>query len=421
MLRIPSMQPALFLGVVCWLAFVLPEDRLSADTIINGGNIINQTWTTTGSPYIVQGDVTIPSGAFLTINAGVTVRFTSTDGLATGVDTSRVELTVKGTLSVNGTSANPVTFEAQSGTAAGTWYGILVNATASNASLSYAVIRHAFYGIRNDAPGTVLQLTQPTVHLSTYGLSLNAGNVTLSSVRLFNNSYGLYVGPSVSLTLNASRIYSNSIYGIWVQNATSPSITLSNSLIYSNTSHGIAIQQTTTDSPTIRMVNCTIHGNGSRGVDVFASGITVPVVNVTNCIVSSNLTGVQRSGTAVASITYSDVWNNSSGNYSSVAAGTGCISVNPLYLDADGADNLAGTADDDFHLASNSPCIDAGLNAAAVGSGDFAGNPRFVARRGGTISASFSGDSACTSPCRICSTTLCKRPHRGSPVGERSA
>ena len=110
-----------FLAVlVCALG--LPRAARAATTIA-GGNIINQTWTTGGSPYIVQGDITVPNGAFLTIEAGVTVQFASSDGQASGQDTGRVELTVQGTLSVNGTAANPVQFQAQSGSSANTWYG----------------------------------------------------------------------------------------------------------------------------------------------------------------------------------------------------------------------------------------------------------------------------------------------------------
>ena len=69
----------------------------SAQTTIAGGNIINQTWTTAGSPYTVQGDIIVPAGAFLTIESGVEVRFATTDALAANTDTARVELIVRGT------------------------------------------------------------------------------------------------------------------------------------------------------------------------------------------------------------------------------------------------------------------------------------------------------------------------------------
>lgn len=42
------------------------------------------------------------------------------------------------------------------------------------------------------------------------------------------------------------------------------------------------------------------------------------------------------------------------------AVGIGNISTNPMFVDANGADNLYGSADDDLHLLSDSPCINAG-------------------------------------------------------------
>jgi len=57
-----------------------------------------------------------------------------------------------------------------------------------------------------------------------------------------------------------------------------------------------------------------------------------------------------------------------------------CIFVDPQFVDADGADNTAGTDDDDLHLQDTSPCMDAGNNSY-VPSGvttDLDGNPRIV-------------------------------------------
>ena len=51
-----------------WLAFVLSFaacwlfGRAAFATTIPGGNIINQTWTPAGNPYLIQGDVTVPAG-----------------------------------------------------------------------------------------------------------------------------------------------------------------------------------------------------------------------------------------------------------------------------------------------------------------------------------------------------------------------
>jgi hypothetical protein len=57
----------------------------------------------------------------------------------------------------------------------------------------------------------------------------------------------------------------------------------------------------------------------------------------------------------------------------------GAIVVAPMFIDADGTDGVAGTADDDLRLGSGSPCIDAADNSyVPVGAAtDFDGNVRF--------------------------------------------
>jgi hypothetical protein len=62
--------------------------------------------------------------------------------------------------------------------------------------------------------------------------------------------------------------------------------------------------------------------------------------------------------------------------------GVGNHGLDPLFIDADGADNTPGTEDDDLHLSLGSPCIDAGDNAALPPDIEFDldGNPRIVNR-----------------------------------------
>lgn len=58
----------------------------------------------------------------------------------------------------------------------------------------------------------------------------------------------------------------------------------------------------------------------------------------------------------------------------------GSIDANPVFVDADGADNVVGTIDDALGLGSGSPCIDAGRNSYVVAGqvSDHAGQPRIV-------------------------------------------
>jgi hypothetical protein len=116
---LPRSSSTLFAALVASCAALFAANRADAQTTISGGNVINQTWTTAGSPYTVQGDIIVPAGAFLTIESGVEVRFATTDALAANANTARVELIVRGAFTVNGTAGAPVRFRSTTGTTAG--------------------------------------------------------------------------------------------------------------------------------------------------------------------------------------------------------------------------------------------------------------------------------------------------------------
>ncbi|MDA0182239.1 Ig-like domain-containing protein [Solirubrobacter phytolaccae] len=70
-----------------------------AQTEVSGTLVFDEQWTAAGSPYIVTGDVIVPSDVTLTLGPGVTMRFPSGG------------LNVRGRLIAGGTTAEPITFE----------------------------------------------------------------------------------------------------------------------------------------------------------------------------------------------------------------------------------------------------------------------------------------------------------------------
>ncbi len=146
--------------------------------------------------------------------------------------------------------------------------------------------------------------------------------------------------------------------------------------------NGGALYVSSTASPAI--VNCTFNANVA---DDFGGAITLIAgghATVQNSILwaNSDLAGMgevsqiyRNSGTV--SLATSCVMGLTGG-----LGGAGNIALDPLFVDADGADNLAGTLDDLPSLAPSSPCIDAGDNAAvfdgSVALFDFDGLPRFT-------------------------------------------
>lgn len=312
-----------------------------ADTILTGGLVVNQTWTPAGSPYVVQGDLIVPQFASLTIEPGTVVRFDDGDLQISGIDNIRAELTINGTLNATGTAAQPILFEANSGTSPSTWYGIVVSGQAASATIQHVQIRHAARGIRSQAPGNVLQLTQSSLSDNVVGLHIEAGTPTIDVVVVRNQTGD----------------------GVWVTGNASP--TLSNCLIHSNAQSGVNFDMSS-GSNTAVIHQCTIHANGNRGISVRANSGASINATIRNSNITNNQYGIERAsslGAATVSVQYSNVWGHVI-NFLSASAGTGTFSANPLYVSSS-----------NLRLTSNSPSRFAGEFGLDIGALPYTGDP----------------------------------------------
>ncbi len=99
------------------------------------------------------------------------------------------------------------------------------------------------------------------------------------------------------------------------------------------------------------IVNCTFSNNHAAnnggGLFTYSSRSTV-----TNCIFWGDTPNEIYSASSNPTVSHSDI----QGGY----PGIGNLDTDPLFVDADGPDNIFGTEDDDLHLLPYSPCIDAG-------------------------------------------------------------
>ena len=287
------------------LTLLFASASASAQTAVPPGVLVGSpTWTAAGSPYTLSGDVTIGAGTTLTVEAGVTVEAAASDVSATGLDATRIELVVQGTLDVNGTIGSPATFEGASPGAA-TWYGIVVESGATSASIEGAVLRDTHTAIQSAAAGTILDVADTTIENgSVHGIYLTNGSPLLDSLTISNpGAYGLRT----------------------VGGATSP--TLQDSVVQGATTAGVYIQSTV--GVTTMINGCTLDGNAS-GIYKTSSS---PLVQVRNSIVTGGTYGIRRISGSFISVFYSDVWGNSI-NFQGVSPGTGTISANPLYVSA---------------------------------------------------------------------------------------
>ncbi|NIP26626.1 MAG: hypothetical protein GWN67_16855, partial [Phycisphaerae bacterium] len=121
------------------------------------------------------------------------------------------------------------------------------------------------------------------------------------------------------------------------------------------------------------LINCTFIGNSSTNGNALGRSSGHPSsYQLTNCVLRDG--GGEIYGGEAATITI---------NYSNVEGGwpgTGNIDDDPFFVDADGADNVLGTEDDNLRLLPGSPCINTGTNSTLppLPATDLDGNPRIV-------------------------------------------
>lgn len=112
------------------------------------------------------------------------------------------------------------------------------------------------------------------------------------------------------------------------------------------------------------LINCTLSGNSNEGVGEGGAGINGLAgvsLAVRNCVIWGNVSNGLSDRTA-------QINGNQAISHSCIQGGwdrgVGNLDLDPLFLDADGADDIVGTPDDDLRLTIFSPCIDTGDNVS---------------------------------------------------------
>lgn len=297
-------MPAQILKIV--LLLFIGYNFLPAQTHISAKSEVSGKWTVAGSPYIVEGEATVPPDSLLTIEAGVEVRFktgTNYDYLSPAFDLGF--LRIKGQLSAQGSAAAPVVFTRNG--SEGNWGVLFFDAAPDSVSLlKYCRIEHA---------SKVLHAT---------GWMEYSG--ALSVLETF-----LYIK-------NCS--FSNNLADGMLCDNSSPQVI--NCLLAGNEANGILCS--VDSSPQI--INCTISGNLLYAVNSgYNSALTVQ-----NSILWNNGHSFSEHVSSSPQISYSLIEEES------LPAGVQNLGFNifqgnPGFVDAE---------KQDFNLISNSICINSG-------------------------------------------------------------
>ncbi|MEA3478522.1 MAG: hypothetical protein U9R60_10120, partial [Bacteroidota bacterium] len=151
------------------LALILLCGQAKSQTTVDGGEV-SGTWTAAGSPYQVNGEINIPSGQMLSIEAGVRVHFQG-----------HHRFFVYGTLMAMGTVTDSIYFTVDNNTVE--WCGIEFSNPASRVPRSlmeYCVIEHSYA----HSPPEERYITNYDIG---GGIMAESGNLTIRNCAIRNN------------------------------------------------------------------------------------------------------------------------------------------------------------------------------------------------------------------------------------------
>ncbi len=382
--------------LILFLAFYI---ILSSDTIIPAGNV-SGNWDIDGSPYLIEGEITIPDGETLTIDPGILVEFQG-----------HYKFNVQGRLLAIGTEQDSIYFTINDTTGFsnysipdGGWHGIRFDNTPTTNDSSKIVYCHLEYGKAFGADPDYLggaiyccalysgfskiQIINSKI-TNNYagcggGIALKFSSVILRNSYISHNISGYYGGGIYcrnSYLTSGSVIESNTIShnfatreggGIYGQ-----SLELSNSLIYFNIAEdggGIYSEGNS------NIINCTLSENIAqlKGGGLFCTDSEMSEVQ--NCILWNNNALEEGNEIALLAYWYVIPWNfvyvpaNIDLRYNNIEEGYDGISLYfegstpqyPIFYNITYCYNLdsdplfINPENGNFRFFSDSPCINAG-------------------------------------------------------------
>jgi hypothetical protein len=177
------------------------------------------------------------------------------------------------------------------------------------------------------------------------GSELAMLGVTLDGNQAKTLGGGLSVDAASTLSMVSGTVLSNTALIGGAGYIASTETFVNYNLFVGNTGTALYLLSATSGS----FIGNTMDQNSGSSGSVYFSNTGIPVIN--NIVTNTTGPGIKAAGTTTPTPMYCNVWNSSTTDYDGVTPGTGCISLDPIFVDP---------VTTDYHLALHSPGIDSG-------------------------------------------------------------
>lgn len=243
--------------------FFIVSSFLKAETLVPAGSV-SGNWMLSGSPYKIQGNISVLNGTTLNIEPGVTIEFQG-----------KYRLFCNGRILAIGTSTQPIIFTVPPANIATGWLGIRFDDTPSTNQPSHFKFCTVKYG-------------KADLSLENVGGGFYFNNFSGCTIEncIITNNYATDGGAAIycfysSPVIKDCTFSSNTTY----QGGNCTQFVASSSIIEGNTFIGGGIESTSSD---LKITNNHISGNSESGIWSY-SHPSIPPIEIRNNIIENNI------------------------------------------------------------------------------------------------------------------------------------
>jgi hypothetical protein len=285
-------------------------------TYVQGVITQDTIWTLVDSPFVLSNNVTVNSGATLTIEPGVQVMFGG-----------NFSLVVNGAIVANGTPERTILFTTNDPTGTIAWNTIEIDGTQPSSFVN-CIIENGTSGITVDS-GILNVENSVILSNSENGIMMNGGTLTIQNSELANNTLGNAIniaGGNVASVENdivdsngngvliaggnQVNVYNNVITsngnGLLLTGQLNGATNIEQNEISLSSQSGILLEADTLGNTAIAGNNVT---SNNFGLFISANASTF----ITNNYVSNNTVGIEYDGPANHQIYFNDIYENGQG------------------------------------------------------------------------------------------------------------